>query len=297
MKLVRFGEAGKERPGIWLERAGEPAAIVDVNAMVFDIADYDAHFWRSGGVARLRGLLGESRLKTVPADGVRLGVPVVPGQVIAAGKNYAAHAREFDGSRGRPGEPVFFAKSVGSLWGPFDDIPLPPEAKEVDAEAELAFVLGKAPRAGCRPEEAAEAIAGWCVMNDLTDRGRQARDGQWFAAKSRRGFGPIGPWVVTADEFGVSAARDTAVTQRLNGVTMQDGRTREWLTGAGALLAAIAAVVPMEAGDVVSTGTPGGIGSRRNPPIYLRHGDVVECSVWGVGTIRNRVVRVERGRG
>lgn len=296
MKLVRFGERGKERPGIWLEREGGAAEIVDVNAMVFDIADYDAHFWRSGGVARLQGLLGEPRLKTVPAEGVRLGVPVVAGQVIAAGKNYAAHAREFDGSAGKAGQPVFFAKAAGSLWGPFDDVPLPPDAKEVDAEAELAFVLGNAPRPGCRPDEAAESIAGWCVLNDLTDRGMQKRDGQWFAAKSRKGFGPIGPWVVTADEFGLSAAGDAAVTQRLNGVTMQDGRTRDWLTGAGALLAAIAAVVPLAAGDVVSTGTPGGIGSRRNPPIYLRPGDVVECGVWGVGTIRNRIVRAERGR-
>ena len=177
MKLVRYGAPGAERPGIWLDATKkEPARILDVRAMVFDIEDYDARFWRTHGVERLKGLLKEPNLKTIPADGVRLGPPVAPPrQIICLGKNYRDHAKEFDAKV--PEFPVYFSKSPGALCGSGDPIRLRPGMERVDGEVELALVIGKRAR-DVQESEALSYVAGYSVLGDAgaTYSARQVRE-------------------------------------------------------------------------------------------------------------------------
>ena len=286
MKLVRFGAAGAERPGIWVEATkAEPARIVDVRAMAFDIEDYDARFWRTCGAERLKGLLREKRLKTLPAAGVRLGPPVAPPrQIICLGKNYRDHAQEFDAKV--PQHPVYFSKSPGSLCGPGDPIRLRPGMERVDGEAELALVIGRRAR-DIQEGDALAHVAGYTVFNDVTDRDLQKSRLQWFFAKSVDSFGPLGPWLVTRDE--VKRPHALGIRQRVNGEVLQDSKTSKMIFRIEQVLADLSRVMTLEPGDVISTGTPGGIGSARRPPAVLHDGDVVECEIDGIGVLRNPV--------
>lgn len=288
MKLVRFGNAGKERPGIWLEAdEQQPARIVDVQASVFDIADYDSRFWQTWGLERLHGLLKEPNLKIIPAEEVRLGPPVArPGQIIALGKNYRDHAMEFDSTI--PARPVFFSKSPGSLCGPTDSIYLVPGMARVDGEVELALVIGKRARF-ILEDEAFDHVAGYTILNDVTDRELQAVHGQWFLGKSADSFGPMGPFLVTRDE--IPDPHQLTITQRVNGHTLQEANTSEMIFRINMVLSALSQVMTLEPGDVVSMGTPGGIGSARKPPMVLHEGDVVECEIEALGKLQNRVER------
>ncbi|NLB65418.1 MAG: fumarylacetoacetate hydrolase family protein [Lentisphaerae bacterium] len=285
MKLVRYGQPGRERPGIWLEAAGADAArIVDVRGMAFDIEDYNARFWRTHGLERLRGLLAEEGLKTLAADGVRLGPPVPPPRrLICLGKNYRDHAEEFDARV--PAQPIYFAKNPGALCGPADEIRLRPGAR-ADAEVELAVVIGRPARAVAE-EDALDHVAGYTILNDVTDRDLQAERDQWFLGKSADTFGPLGPWLVTTDELPDPQA--LGLRQRVNELVLQDSHTERMLFGVARILADLTHVLTLEPGDIISTGTPGGIGSARRPPVWLRDGDVVECEIDGVGRLRNRV--------
>ena len=287
MKLVRYGEPGAERPGIWLEAGnGEPARIVDVRGMAFDVEDYDARFWRTCGVERLRGLLGEPRVKTLRAEGVRLGPPVAtPRQIICLGKNYRDHAEEFDAQV--PEKPIYFSKSPGSLSGPCDPIRLRPGMERVDAEAELAFVVGRRAR-DVEERGALSYVAGYSVLNDVSNRDLQKERLQWFFAKSADGFGPMGPWLVTADE--IPDPHALGIRQRVNGRTLQESNTANQIFRMERVLADLTRAMTLEPGDVVSTGTPGGIGSARTPPLLLRDGDVVDCEIDGIGALRNPVM-------
>lgn len=286
MKLVRFGEPGAERPGIWLEATKkEPARIVDVRAMVFDIEDYDARFWRTFGLERLKGLLAETSLKTVGAEGVRLGPPVAtPRQIICLGKNYRDHAEEFDAKV--PTHPVYFAKNPGALCGPRDPIRLRPGMERVDAEVELALVIGRRAR-DLHEGEALSAVAGYAVFNDVTDRDLQKQRLQWYFAKSADSFGPMGPWLVTRDE--IKRPHALGIRQRVNGAVLQESKTSKMIFRLEQVLADLSRVMTLEPGDVVSTGTPGGIGSAHQPPVVLHDGDVVECEIDGIGMLRNPV--------
>ena len=287
MKLVRYGAPGAERPGIWLDATKtEPARILDVRGMVFDIEDYDARFWLTHGVERLKGLLKEPNLKTFPADGVRLGAPVAtPRQIICLGKNYRDHAKEFDAKV--PEFPVYFSKSPGSLSGPHDPIRLKPGMERVDGEAELAVVIGKRAR-DVHEGEALSYVAGYAVLNDVTNRDLQKTRLQWFFAKSVDGFGPMGPWLVTRDE--VKRPHALGIRQRVNGEILQESKTSQMIFRIDMVLADLSRVMTLEPGDVISMGTPGGIGSARTPPVVLHDGDVVECEIDGIGTLRNPVV-------
>ena len=287
MKLVRYGAPGAERPGIWLDATKkEPARILDVRGMVFDIADYDARFWATHGVERLQALLKEPNLKTIPAEGVRLGPPVAPPrQIICLGKNYRDHAKEFDAKV--PEFPVYFSKSPGSLSGPHDPIRLKPGMERVDGEAELAVVVGKRAR-DVHEGEALSYVAGYAVLNDVTNRDLQKARLQWFFAKSADGFGPMGPWLVTRDE--VKRPHALGIRQRVNGEILQESKTSQMIFRIDMVLADLSRVMTLEPGDVISMGTPGGIGSARTPPVVLHDGDVVECEIDGIGTLRNPVV-------
>ncbi len=287
MKLVRFGPPGGERPGVWLDDGMGPGrpGLLDVRGMAFDLADYDDAFFRRGGLDRLRGLLAEPGRRVLDAEGLRLGPPVArPGKILCLGRNYAAHAEEFGG--GVPETPVVFAKAASSVNGPFDPIRIRPASRVVDGEAELACVIGSEAR-GLAGEEAAGCIAGYLVVNDVTDREAQRRGGQWHVGKSMDTFCPLGPFLVTPDEAG--DPHGLRVFSRLNGEPLQDGHTGDMLFRLPFVLAFLSAALTLEPGDVIATGTPSGIGSARTPPVLLRPGDVLETGVEGLGTQRAEV--------
>jgi 2,4-diketo-3-deoxy-L-fuconate hydrolase len=280
MKLCRFGQTGVERPGVFVD-----GRILDVRASAFDIEDYNGHFWTHWGVDRLRNLLREQNLKWVDASQVRLGPPIArPGKVIAVGKNYADHAAEFDAEL--PTRPILFGKAVTSLTGPSDPIVLPRGSRRIDLEAELAVVIGRTARR-VPEQDALSCVAGYTVMNDLTDRDAQAEGKQWFHGKGFDGFAPLGPFVVSPDE--VPDPQRLRVRSSINGKTLQDANTRDMIFPVARLIAFISADITLEPGDVISTGTPGGVGFARNPPVLLRDGDRVEIEVESVGIQRSTV--------
>ena len=285
MKLVRYGEPGRERPGLWLEERGEPV-ILDVRAMAYDIADYDAHFFARHGLERVAALARESRRTLIPAAGLRLGPPVArPGKIICVGKNYADHAREFDAQV--PASPVLFSKASTSLSGPHDDIVIAPGDDATDSEVELAVVIGCATR-GVPEREALASVAGYAVLNDVTDRKAQKEGQQWFRGKSPDTFCPMGPWLVTPDEC--DAARGVTLTSRLNDQPLQQGHSRDMLFGIAYLISFIARRITLEPGDLIATGTPSGVGFARQPPVLMKDGDVIACTIEGIGSLRNHVV-------
>ncbi len=288
MKLVRFGPRGAERPGVWLDDTPAPgqASILDVRAMTFDIADYDAHFFTHYGIERLRALLLEPQPKLVPAAGVRLGPPVArPGKIVCLGKNYAAHAAEFDSAI--PQTPIFFSKATTALNGPTDPVVLPRGSGRVDGEAELALVIGRTARR-VAAEVALEYVAGYTILNDVTDRDAQRQGQQWFRGKSADTFCPLGPFLVTGDVIG--DPHQLRVTQRVNGQTLQDDTTQQMLFKIPFLIEYFSAAITLEPGDIIATGTPAGIGSARQPPVLLRAGDVVEVAIEKLGAQRNPVI-------
>lgn len=286
MKLVRFGSPGAERPGLWMEDRGAPE-ILDVRAMAYDIADYDQHFFTHWGLDRLRGLLLEKNQKRISATGVRLGPPTpTPTNLICVGKNYAEHAAEFDSQI--PTEPILFAKSPTSLIGPNDSITIPAEFGEVDAEAELAVVIGiHAHRV--TEAEALSHIAGYTLVNDVTERRAQREAGQWFRGKSFDTFAPIGPCLVTADEFG--NPQDQPIQSRLNGNVLQDGNTRDMLFSVARIIRYISATLTLQPSDIIATGTPPGVGFARTPPLFLRSGDAIEIHSPRIGSLSNPIIR------
>ncbi len=286
MRLVRFGPPGEERPGVLLENAlaGQPA-ILDVRAMAFDIEDYDPHFFSRWGIERVRALLQEHGRKLVPAADLRLGPPVArPGKIICLGKNYADHVAEFDAEL--PERPILFAKAPSALCGANDSIVLPPGSKIVDSEVELALVIGRT--AQRVPEaEAMSCVAGFTVLNDVTDREAQRADKQWFRAKSLDTFCPTGPALVTPDEL--ADPQSLHLYAKVNGQILQDSNTSHMIFRIPYLISYISAGITLEPGDIIATGTPGGIGSARKPQVLLRPGDTVEIGVERVGVQTSRV--------
>ncbi|MBU4199609.1 MAG: fumarylacetoacetate hydrolase family protein [Verrucomicrobia bacterium] len=287
MKLVRFGLPGEEQPGVWLDPAPDRSQpmILNVRAMAFDIEDYNAHFFSHHGLERLTNLLREKNRKLIPAQGLRLGPPVArPGRIICLGKNYVDHAREFDSKV--PASPILFTKANTALNGPFDPIILPRGAAIVDGEAELAVVIGRETRqATC--ENALEAVAGYTVLNDVTDRTAQRADGQWFRGKSPDTFCPLGPYLVTHDE--IPDNNRLRLISKINGVALQDGKAADMIFKIPFIISFISATITLLPGDIIATGTPAGIGSARKPPIVLKAGDVIETIVEGIGHQISRV--------
>ncbi len=282
MKLVRFGEKGCERPGVWLE----DGRILDVRALAFHIEDYDAHFFTHFGFEQLKTLLKDPGAKYIEAEGVRLGPPVAqPGKIICVGANYADHAKEF--GHDVPTEPVLFAKVTSALNGPFDPVTLPDDARVVDGEAELAVVIGKTAYK-VRQEDAMEYVAGYTVMNDVTERVTQKKSSQWMTGKGFDTFAPLGPFLVTPDE--VPGIENRRVWQRCNDDELQNGNTGDMIFSIPYLIEYISKGMTLHPGDIISTGTPAGIGSARDPQVLLKSGDVVEAGVDGVGAQRVKVV-------
>lgn len=276
MRLIRFGNQGAERPGLWNE-----GRIVDLRRHFPEIPDIGEVFFRDGWLAKIAGLNDEGE----PMD-VRLGPPVArPSKLICLGKNYLEHAKE--GNFDAPEKPLLFAKAPSALSGPTDPIILPRSCGQVDWEVELAVVIG---REGKRihPDNAWDYIAGYTVMNDVSGREAQFGDGQWFRGKSFDTFAPLGPALVTPDE--IDDIRNLQLTARVDDQIMQTGNTGDLVFDIPHLLAYISEDITLLPGDVISTGTPAGVGIFRDPPITLAAGNVVTCRIDMLGELINPVV-------
>lgn len=285
MKLVRFGAKGSEKPGL-VDDAGH---IRDLSAHVGDIA---------GEVLapdRLRRLAGLDPQSLPLVEGVsRLGPPVAGiGKILAIGLNYREHAEE-TGATVRS-DPMLFSKAITSLSGPNDPIMLPRGSEKTDWEVELAVIIGS--RAAYVDEDKAlEVVAGYAVINDVSERAFQKeRGGQFIKGKSADSFGPLGPWLVTRDE--IADPQTLALWCDLNGERRQDSNTRQMIFPVAALVSHISQFMTLLPGDVIATGTPAGVGMGCKPPRYLRAGDVLECGVEALGRQRHEVIAYEAPAG
>lgn len=278
MKLVRFGPMGREKPGL-VDKHG---TIRDVSVHVDDFA---GEALAAESLDRLRAL-DLASLPVVP-QGVRLGPPVArPWSFIAVGLNYADHAKET--GQDIPSEPILFNKLGNTVSGPFDDVMIPRGAEKVDWELEFAFVIGK--RAAYVDEsDAMDYVAGYTICNDVSERAFQTQgNGQWIKGKGCRTFGPLGPWLVTTDEM--PDPQSLSMSLKVNGELRQKGTTSTMIFSIPYLVAYITKFMVLEAGDVVTTGTPPGVGAGMKPPRFLAPGDVMELAIDGLGVQRQRVV-------
>jgi len=221
-----------------------------------------------------------------PLASARLRAPIArPGKITCVGLNYADHARE-QGIE-PPKSPIFFLKSCNTISGPGDAIRLPPNSKQVDYEAEFAVVIGKGGR-NIREDRAYEHVAGYMILHDVSARDLQFSDNQWFRGKSCDTFAPCGPWITTADE--ISDPHNLRIALTLNGQTMQDSNTSNLIFKVPYLISYLSQSLTWEVGDVISTGTPPGVGVFRKPPVFLKAGDTASITVEGLGTLTNSVV-------
>ena len=281
MKLLRYGPPGEEKPGI-LDTDG---AIRDLSGHVGDITGETIG---AESLARLRGI-DPASLPAV-AGRPRIG-PCVGnvGKFVAIGLNHSDHAKE--AGMPIPDEPLIFTKATSSISGPDDDIVMPRGASKVDWEVELGIVIGGHAKY-VDEVEALGAIAGYCVVNDVSERAFQLEtSGQWVKGKSADTFGPIGPWLVTADE--VPEPQNLHLWLEVNGERAQDGSTRTMIFPVPYLVSFVSRFMSLQPGDVITTGTPPGVGHRRSPPAYLNPGDVITLSVEGLGTQRQEVVAAD----
>jgi 2,4-diketo-3-deoxy-L-fuconate hydrolase len=284
MKLFRFGAAGQERPGVIAGDAGTGTRL-DVSGFG---QDYDEAFFGGDGVARLRSWVAANAGRCpVVAEGVRLAPPVQrPSKIICVGMNYSAHAREQ--GQEPPREPVLFMKATTSLCGPNDDLLLPRGSVKTDWEVELAVIIGKRARY-VEKAAAMEHVAGYSVHNDYSEREYQLeRGGQWDKGKGCDTFAPLGPWLVTGDEVNHASME---MWLKVNGETLQRGNTSDLIFDVPTLVSYISGFMTLLPGDVISTGTPQGVGCFMKPPRFLKPGDVVELGIEGLGQSRQRVVK------
>ncbi len=278
MKLLRYGPAGQEKPGL-LDASGN---IRDVSSIVGDIG---GKFLARDKLKALREA-DTSKLPLVDKS-VRLGACVGEvGHFIAVGLNYADHAAE--AGMPLPKEPILFSKAPSCIVGPNDDVVIPKGSTKSDWEAELAIVIGE------RAEHVSEAdalsvVAGYCICNDVSEREWQIeRGGQWIKGKSAPTFGPLGPWLVTADE--IADVQGLDISLDLNGKAQQRGSTKTMIFSVRQLVSYISRFMVMQPGDVITTGTPPGVGMGVKPqPVYLKAGDTMELAITGLGTQRQRV--------
>jgi 2-keto-4-pentenoate hydratase/2-oxohepta-3-ene-1,7-dioic acid hydratase in catechol pathway len=278
MKLVRFGAPGMEKPGV-LDSAGR---VRDLSALVADIAGETLSAAKLANIARLDA----ERLPLVPA-GTRLGACVGRvGNFIAVGLNYADHAAETGATP--PKEPILFNKAPSCIVGPNDDVMLPKGSVKTDWEVELAIVIGK--RASYVDEDIALSyVAGFCICNDVSERAFQTEGtGQWMKGKGCATFGPLGPWLVTPDE--IADVQALPMWLDVNGERMQTGSTATMIFGVKHIVAYVSRFMILEPGDVITTGTPPGVGMGKKPPRYLKAGDKMRLGIEGLGVQEQRVV-------
>ncbi|WP_321909469.1 MULTISPECIES: fumarylacetoacetate hydrolase family protein [unclassified Paraburkholderia] len=285
MKLVRWGSKGAEKPGV-IDNEGR---VRDLSGVTPDVAG------KRLGAAALRELaaLDLTALPLVPAN-TRLG-PCVGGvgKIVCVGLNYSDHAAE--SNMPVPKEPVLFLKATSSVTGPNDDVLIPPGAKKVDWEVELGVVIGEEARNVPR-ERALDYVAGYCVVNDVSEREWQIeRGGQWDKGKGYDTFAPLGPWLVTRDEVADPQALDMWL--EVDGKRYQNGNTRTMIFDVATLVSYISQFMSLQPGDVISTGTPPGVGMGQKPePIYLRAGQTMRLGASGLGEQQQRLVAEQGGQ-
>ena len=281
MKLIRVGEAGKEKPGVLLRNGTR----VDVSQLV---PDYDERFFAEDGLDTLRQWLDRNE-STAPrvSSSMRLGPPISrPSKIICIGLNYRDHAAESGAEI--PREPVVFMKATTSLVGPNDPVVIPRNAEKLDWEVELAVVIGKK-AAYIRKEQALEFVAGYALHNDYSERSFQLeRGGQCVKGKSADSFAPLGPFLATKDE--IRDFNQLGMWLKVNGEFRQRGSTSKMIFDVPTLVTYVSEFMTLLPGDVISTGTPPGVGLGMKPPQYLKAGDVVELGIDGLGESRQQVV-------
>ena len=283
MKLMRLGAPGAERPVVRLDET----TCVDVSDAV---PDYDAAFFAAEGVEGLRPLVAE-RVASGAVQafaGERVGAPLArPHQILCIGLNYRDHAAET--GQAVPTEPILFTKAPNTLVGPYDDVRRPRGATKTDWEVELGIVIGRRTSYLDDVAEARSAVAGFVVVNDVSERAFQMeRGGQWTKGKSAETFNPAGPWLVTPDEVGDVMALDLWLD--VNGVRRQTGSTARMVFDPWTIVHHLSQFMVLEPGDLINTGTPPGVGMGFDPPVWLAAGDVVELGVQGLGAQRQVVV-------
>jgi 2,4-diketo-3-deoxy-L-fuconate hydrolase len=279
MKLIRYGAAGKEKTGVII---GDTK--YDTSAFG---EDYNEQFFETDGLNRLKQFLNtnEGKLSKI-ADGERLGSPVArPSKIVCIGLNYRDHAEEMNAPL--PPEPVIFMKSTTALVGPNDDITIPKNSVKTDWEVELAIIIGK--KASYVEEaEALDYVAGYCLHNDVSEREFQIeRNGTWDKGKGCDTFAPMGPFLATKDE--IADVHNLRLWLTVNGKTMQDGSTANLIFNVPFLIAYTSQFMTLLPGDIISTGTPAGVGLGMKPPVYLNPGDVVELGIDGLGQSRQEL--------
>jgi 2-keto-4-pentenoate hydratase/2-oxohepta-3-ene-1,7-dioic acid hydratase in catechol pathway len=280
MKLIRFRENSKVKPGVIISDAFYDASSFG--------EDFDEQFFENDGLNRLERFIEENRneLRPVSSD-VSLDSPVArPSKIICIGLNYADHAKETNATV--PAEPIIFFKSTSAIVGPFDDVIIPKGSQKSDWEVELAVVIGK--RASYVNEaDAMDYIAGYCLHNDLSERAFQLeRGGQWVKGKSCDTFAPLGPMLATKDE--IADIDNLRLWLKLNDKTMQDGTTANLIFKIPFLVSYLSQFMTLLPGDIISTGTPAGVGLGMKPQVYLKPGDVMELGIEGLGSSKQRVV-------
>ena len=283
MKLLRIGAAGSEKPAALV---GE-STYVDLSDIV---TDFDEAFFGSDGIDRVRGVVAEraaaGRVQEIGDQ--RIGAPFArPHQILCIGLNYSDHAAET--GQAVPEEPILFTKSPNTLIGPDDDVLIPRGATKPDWEVELGIVIGRRTSYLDSVDDARDAIAGYCVVNDVSERAFQMeRGGQWSKGKSCETFNPAGPWLVTPDEIDDVLALDMWLD--VSGVRRQTGTTATMIFDPYFLVHYLSQFLVLEPGDLINTGTPPGVGLGFKPPVWLQPGDVMELGITGLGTQRQNVL-------
>jgi len=285
MKLIRFGEVGKEKPGIILANGTK----IDVSDFG---SDYDEFFFGNNGLQRLKDWLKINKENCPVIDkSIRLGVPLVrPSKIVCVGLNYTKHAEE--SGMEIPKEPVLFFKATSALSGPFDKIIIPKNSKKTDWEVELAIIIGKK-ASYITKEEALEHVAGYVLHNDVSEREFQLeRSGQWVKGKSCDTFAPIGPFIATKDE--IKNPNNLNLWLKVNDKIMQDSCTSDFIFNVQHVISHISQFMTLLPGDIISTGTPFGVGLGLTPPLYLKHGDIVELGIEGLGESKQHVITYKK---
>ena len=279
MKIARLGAFGKEKPAV---------VVSETQAVFVDdvINDWNRTELENGAFEKVKVLDLSNRQKVNLSD-FRLGSPVArPTKAICVGLNYAKHAKESGAEP--PKEPVIFMKAPDTVIGGFDDIVIPPNSIKTDYEVEICVVIGKNALYLESPEKAQEVILGYTVSQDVSERHWQIeRSGQWVKGKSFPTFNPVGPWIVTKDEFD---PRDVRLWSKVDGEKRQDSRTSDMIFNINHCVWYISQFMELKAGDIINTGTPEGVGMGHKPEKYLKAGQVVETGIDGLGTIKSKVV-------
>lgn len=280
MKLIRFGSTNDEKPGIELSDGTR----IDVSAFG---EDYDEFFFGSNGIKRLTEWLSVNKSNCpIIGEEIRLGPPIDrPSKIVCVGLNYAKHAKE--SGMEVPTEPVLFFKASSAIVGPNDDVILPKKSEKSDWEVELAIIIGDK-ASYVKESEAMDHVAGYVIHNDISEREYQLeRSGQWVKGKSCDTFAPMGPFMVTTDE--IDDPHNLRLWLKLNGETMQDSNTSDLIFGIPKLVSYISTYMTLLPGDVISTGTPFGVGLGLDPQKYLKDGDVMELGIEGLGISKQYV--------